>query len=156
MLSCVVNSRRHPRRASRHHQPLPKWRFPSPFFSSPSALFQVPYPASPLFATLTKTAGCIPTLPNSELPPHFSCSVSPALSPHLVSFHDLAHSVALFCTQKKLNSFLFKRFRTLRQKTQLPGVGVPPLSPRRQTETPNCGLQRSYRSERPRSPGRLA
>ena len=36
--------------------------------SMASALFQVPYPVSPLFATHTKTAGCIPTLPILELP----------------------------------------------------------------------------------------
>jgi hypothetical protein len=40
-----------------------------------------------------------------------------------LSFHTLAHSFALFCTPQKLNSFIFKRFRTLRQKTQPPGVG---------------------------------
>ena len=38
-------------------------------------------------------------------------------------FHTLAHSFALFCTHAKLNSFLFLRFRTLREK--LPGVGYP-------------------------------
>jgi hypothetical protein len=38
-------------------------------------------------------------------------------------FHTLGHSFALFCTPQKLNSFLFKRFRTLRQKTQPPRVG---------------------------------
>lgn len=32
-------------------------------------LFQVPYTATPLFATLTKTAGCVPKIPNLELPP---------------------------------------------------------------------------------------
>src|SRR5260370_4387863 len=39
-------------------------------------------------------------------------------------FHILAHSSALFCTQQKLKSFHFKRFRTLCQKP--PGVGVSP------------------------------
>src|SRR5258707_6621969 len=33
--------------------------------------------------------------------------------PYPLSSHTLAHSFALFCTQQKLNSFLFKRFRTL-------------------------------------------
>jgi len=44
------------------------------------------------------------------------CSLSPLFS----------ISCALFCTflnPQKLNSFIFKRFRTLRQKTQPPGVG---------------------------------
>src|SRR5713101_8046147 len=39
-----------------------------------------------------------------------------------LSFQILAHSFALFCTQQKFNSFLFKRFRTLCEKH--PGVGV--------------------------------
>ena len=34
-----------------------------------------------------------------------------------------SYSCALFCTQRKLNSFVFNRFRTLWQKQ--PGVGVP-------------------------------
>src|SRR6267143_399080 len=43
--------------------------------------------------------------------------------PYLLYFQSRAHSFALFCTPQKLNSFIFKRFRTLRQKTQPPGVG---------------------------------
>src|ERR1700737_133983 len=43
-----------------------------------------------------------------------------ALIPHCLpypfSFHILAHSFALFCKQTKLNSFIFKRFRTLCEK----------------------------------------
>ena len=38
-------------------------------------------------------------------------------------FQSRAHSFALFCAPQKLNSFIFKRFRTLRQKTQPPGWG---------------------------------
>src|SRR5882762_4492902 len=34
-----------------------------------------------------------------------------------LSFHTLAHSFALFCIPQKLNSFIFKRFRTLCKKT---------------------------------------
>ncbi len=84
--------------------------------------FQVPYPATPLFATLTKTAGvCINnshcgtqrshTCPCHSLPP-VHCR------PHLLSFQTLAHSIALLCTNQKLNSFVFILFRTLRQKTK--------------------------------------
>ena len=36
-------------------------------FSTAYALFQVTYPVTPVFATLTKTAGCIPTIPILEL-----------------------------------------------------------------------------------------
>jgi len=47
-----------------------------PLFSKASTLFHFPYPVSPVFATLTKTAGCIPTLPILELnAPRFSISV---------------------------------------------------------------------------------
>ena len=30
--------------------------------------FRLPYPATPVFATLTKTAGCVPTIPKLKLP----------------------------------------------------------------------------------------
>jgi len=43
---------------------------------------------------------------------------------HSSSF--FSHSCALFCTGEKLNSFIFKRFRTLQPKT--PGVGGPSCS----------------------------
>src|SRR6267143_5914728 len=42
---------------------------PSPFVCPPYALFHFPYPVSPVFATLTKTAGCVPTLPILKLAP---------------------------------------------------------------------------------------
>src|SRR6266478_3120559 len=45
----------------------PKGHFFRPLFSTAYTLFQVPYPVSPLRATLTKTAGCIPTIPILEL-----------------------------------------------------------------------------------------
>jgi hypothetical protein len=41
-------------------------------------LFQLPYPASSLFAALTKTAACHPTIAISEL-------ISPSSTPHLVT-----------------------------------------------------------------------
>src|SRR6266849_2327527 len=54
-----------------------------------------------------------------------SSSLRPA-SPfqHLTSA--FSHSSELFCTRQKLNSFLFKQFRTLSQKH--PGVGYPSRS----------------------------
>src|SRR6266699_7287690 len=39
----------------------------SSLFSSGYALFHFPYPLSPLLATLTKTAECVPTIPRLEL-----------------------------------------------------------------------------------------
>ena len=44
----------------------PKGHFFRPLFSMAHTLFQVSYPVTPLLATLTKTAGCIPTLPKME------------------------------------------------------------------------------------------
>src|SRR5713226_7883273 len=41
-------------------------------FSRACALFHFPYPVSPVFATLTKTAGCVPTIPILELAVHRS------------------------------------------------------------------------------------
>src|SRR5260370_10042773 len=52
--------------------------------------------------------------------------------PYSLSFHILAHSFALFCTHAKLNSFIFKRFRTLCEKQ--PGVGYPFASQRSASE----------------------
>src|SRR5882762_3673757 len=43
--------------------------------------------------------------------------------PYPLSFHVLAHSFAIFCTRKKIKSFLFMELHTLRQKA---GGGVPP------------------------------
>src|SRR6266478_5331494 len=37
-----------------------------PLFSIASTLFHFPYPVTPLLATLTKTAGCVPTIPILE------------------------------------------------------------------------------------------
>ena len=51
-------------------------------------------------------------------------------------FHIHAHSFALFCTLQKLNSFLFKRFRTLCQKYR--GWGYPPSLEEEQNETTDC------------------
>jgi len=86
----------------------------TPFKSVPSALFHFPYPLSPLFATLTKTAGCIPTIPILELIPRHS-SLSTAFK-----------------------FFLFMLFRTLLRapKTQLLSFQAIPHSLRK---TPGVG-----------------
>jgi hypothetical protein len=60
----------------------------------------------------------------------------------VLSFHIVAHSFAFFCICKKLNSFLFKRFRTLYVKT--PGGGVPP--PQSQTTGLDYLLMSSFAS----------
>src|SRR6266404_7733275 len=48
-----------------------------PLLSMAYTLFQVPYLLTPLLATLTKTAGCIPTIPILEL----AVSPSPPQNP---------------------------------------------------------------------------
>jgi hypothetical protein len=104
-----------------HSHPVPL----SPIFR---IFFQVPYPATPLFATLAKTAGVCTN--NSHSGTHQSRvqfdPYPPFPTPYPLSSHTLAHSFALFCTQQELNSFLFRRFRTLCSK--YPGVGYPSSS----------------------------
>jgi hypothetical protein len=73
--------------------------------------FHSPYPPTPLFATLTKTAGVYSS--NS----HSGTRTLPfSLSPFV------SYSSELFCHHAKLNSFVFLRFRTLSPKH--PGVGM--------------------------------
>ena len=62
-----------------------------------------------------------------------------SLTPYPLSFHILAHSFALSCIPRKLNPFVFNRFRTLCQKP--PGVGVPPL---RLRQVPGASKERSF------------
>src|SRR5713101_9903099 len=63
-----------------------------PFKSVPCALFHFPYPASPVFAILTQTAGCIPTIPTLELNALRSLAHPLFPTPYPFSFHILAHS----------------------------------------------------------------
>src|SRR5437899_2079648 len=81
MIPCVVKSRLHARKPRKPGavRLFSTYRLISsiPFLTIPRhplslfpifrTFFQVPYPASPLFATLTKTAGYIPIPPDSEL-----------------------------------------------------------------------------------------
>src|SRR6266851_7899924 len=76
--------------------------------------------ANPLECALTKNTGG-----GGGRSSHPGAHHSPLITRHytqVLSFHTLAHSFALFCTHQKLNSFVFKRFRTLCEKH--PGVGV--------------------------------
>src|SRR2546430_13310379 len=106
------------------YRPYP--RKPSP--SSPSVHpfpvfrthFQVPYPVSPLFATLTKTAGVCTNNFHSGTSSRRASPEATHYTP-LYSSAFFSHSCALFCTLQKLNCFVFSRFRTLVNKT--PGVG---------------------------------
>ncbi len=75
-----------------------------------------------VFKFMHVMGGCPPLL---EIPTACPLPLVPYLSPAKpgdpLSFHILAQSFALFCTRANLNSFLFKRFRTLCEKP--PGVG---------------------------------
>src|SRR5881409_3362973 len=58
-----------------------------------------------------------------DLSPSFASCATPATHHYtqVLSFHTLAHSFALSCILRKLNPFIFKRFRTLCKKH--PGWG---------------------------------
>src|SRR5712692_2657797 len=91
-----------------------------------SPIFRILQPlCSPL---LRKLPGCVPTIPNAELMPSTLGTIPNPLFPttYPLCIHILAHSLALFCIAEKLNSFLFRRFRTLCSKYQ--GVVYPSSS----------------------------
>src|SRR6267378_3715366 len=62
--------------------------------------------------------GCIPPV---ALPSRQRSSRMPIPVPYILYFSISCALFALFCAPQKLNAFIFKRFRTLRQKTQSPG-----------------------------------
>jgi hypothetical protein len=73
MLQYIVTSLLHHRWPVRHSRQqcapaCPEVRRVSPFPTILSALFHFPYPVTPLLATLTKTAGCVPTIPKMVRP----------------------------------------------------------------------------------------
>src|SRR5216684_4411209 len=93
--------------------------FEFPFlFSSGYALFHFPYPVSPVFATLTKTAGCVPTIPILELIPPITTIIA------VLSFLALANCP--FC-----NPFVLMVFHLM--------GGVPPPSRLRCSYVQTCG-----------------
>ena len=90
---------------------------PSPIFRT---FFQVPYPASPLFAILTKTPGVW------GYSSHFGTAraVLPTGTPYIIqvlSFHVLTHSFALFLHPQKDQLFCFQAIPNSLAKT--PRVG---------------------------------
>src|SRR6266851_4925618 len=88
--------------------------------TSHSQLIENTATLSPAECAVTKTTGG-----GGGRSSHPGAHHSPLITRHytqVLSFHTLAHSFALFCTHQKLNSFVFKRFRTLCEKH--PGVGV--------------------------------
>src|SRR6266704_3932867 len=91
-------------------------------------------PVSPAVATLPKTPVSNPCVCHTSETPLGEVSYEPTgspssslrpipLSPYptFLLSHFFSHSCALFCTHQNLNPFVFKRFRTLCQKS--PGVG---------------------------------
>jgi hypothetical protein len=132
-----VNSRRQPRRTflfrQRAKKPVMRRDF-RPFLSYTSALFHFPYPVTPLFATLTKTAGVYQQFPFWNPTLRHPSSLTTTNSPVPASCPYFSYSCALFCTYAKLNSILFTQFRTLSQKHR--GWGThPPSFIEKQDET---------------------
>src|SRR5712664_3291288 len=135
MLAWVVMNRQHLPRAARGPA--------NPFFLPPRFPFRVsplppirknhPFPFIHLrgthFATLLFSnsymgwRGCTPLGVASAYPLPLIPCLSRGKPRDPLSFHILAHSSALFCTRANLNSFLFKRFRTLWQKHRGWGKG---------------------------------
>jgi len=86
-----VNSRHHSRRSfpfRRCDEMLFTNRNSRLFFSCTSAVFHFPYPATPLFAILRKTAGCISTIPILEPKAHAPIlyTLFPVFAVDLMSF----------------------------------------------------------------------
>ena len=86
------------------------------FKSVACALFHFPYPLSPLLATLTKTAGCVPTIPILELATHHSSLPTVLKSFLFIFLRTLLHA-------QKSQPFCFQVIpHSLRKNTR--GVGV--------------------------------
>src|SRR6266480_45242 len=102
-----VVASRHPRRGALYSaNSLPSHPKPHRILS-----FAHAHPLSPLESYRFENMG--EGLRPSNLP---TCALRFELSPLY------SHSSALFCTQQKLNFLLFKRFRTLREKTAQRGI----------------------------------
>ncbi len=128
MLPWVVNYRSRPRRTFLFcygDDKLVTRQDFRPFFSWACALFHFPYPATPMFATLTKTVGVYTNNSHSGTPRTSLATLASNLQPLTSVF---SYSCELSCTLQKLNSCVFKQFCTLLEKQ--PGVGVPPHSRR--------------------------
>src|SRR5260370_25893367 len=83
-----------PTRSPRLPTPLFPLLLLSPIFR---ILFQVPYPATPLFGTLTKTAG---VCANNSQCGKFPIALERNSQPRLYSSSFFSNSCALFCTEK--------------------------------------------------------
>jgi hypothetical protein len=94
----------------------------SPFFSGDCRLSYATASPQPLWNQFVAHSfsrdGGVPPLTPSWISPF------PIRRSQLYSSSFFSHSCALFCTQQKLNSFVFIRFRTLCEKH--PGWGYPP------------------------------
>jgi len=90
-------------------------------------LFQVPYPATPLLATLTKTTGGV----YQQFPFWFTPSATERNSPSVIfnsqiySSPFFSHSCALFCTQKN-STLLFSSDSALFAQDTRGGGALPP------------------------------
>ena len=120
----------------------PLWFQPLTHYTPQRPLLN-PFAINPLRTLFISTEGGYPQwrCPHDSDP--LEC-LSPV--PYLLYFSISCALFALFCAPQKLNTFIFKRFRTLRQKTQSPGVGKGV----RQRSTSSCGVLAN--SARPKWP----
>ncbi len=114
-----LNSRCHTSPKISAKLPPQKGRFKSVLY----ALFQVPYPLSPVFATLTRTAGCTPRIPILVQPERNCGKLAPRQCTQVLSFHILTNSFA----HRKIISLVLSRTSALFGKKH-PGVGYPSAS----------------------------
>src|SRR6266436_1243138 len=137
MVAWVVIDRRHLRQPRKSHLPRALRANGSPFdfqlstfnlriAPSPTLLALCPKSVKQVSShqslprSFLKLPGCVPTIPKNG-----TLLSTLATITQVLSFQILAHSFALFCTHRKFNSFLFKRFRTLCQKHRGWGRGWP-------------------------------
>src|SRR5260370_23323027 len=129
MVAWVVNYRPHLRQPSLSRASLSSTFQPARLqtFQLPvlRIFFQVRYPATPLFATLAKTAGVCTNNSHSGTNAHatilatvFPLSTAELMSYLFISLCTPLRFFALSCASPNLTSFIFKPFRTLRQKTK--------------------------------------
>src|SRR6266852_5594922 len=133
MVAWVVIDRQQPRQAGPFASLLSTPVIPLPHLSP---LLPTPYGHSYTTAThqplcnqfvthsFHRDGGCTTPSSGLQLPMPYSLSTISFLFKYV---RTLLHFFALFCAYQKLNSFLFKRFRTPCKKT--PGVGVGPRIP---------------------------
>jgi hypothetical protein len=116
----------------------------TPFVYRCYALFHFPYPVSLLFATHTKTAGCIPTLPVLKLRASLRQTPPPLFSGRNFLTPFLPHSSALFCKNTGGGVPLVLRIACWSHESPVVSSGFPSFHP---LESPHYTTDRTHRNE---------